>query len=661
MMRKNSILHEIPEIWLDTKRWPRVDPDALSEPLRGKFIRRRKAITALLAGASYKEIERETGVSDKNLRRLLRRCTSPDGEGHIFGERALICYVHLKVYQRTVPINRDPHDGRGFCSGALTNLFKRFPEIEHRLIRAVLGKESASEEKIAFNKLHERFIKECTNAGLADTGEWPFNTLTQGKTSLRNFFEQLANQRPSEYIKARHGADAVTRLAVGRGYARSLLPQQAYDIVGIDELTFDAVTTITIPVPSGGEQDVVIKRIHIVLVIEVVSRAICAWYPFFSESVRSSDMRQAIQRALTPWQPMAFTIPGLEYGAGDVGMPSGLIPALKYHAWTTLVVDNALAHQDTHLLADLATSIGSMVNLGPVAAWYRRSEVERTIKEVLVSSAQRLPSTTGNSPVDPRKKDPAETAVRYKVRWTDVRQVVEVVIARYNARATEGLGGLSPIALLRQLTESPDKFFRRPLPLKYQTPNCLTQVSHEVTVCGCRAKGTRPFVRVDRGVYTNPNLANAWHLIGKKLFLSIDEDDMRWIRASVVDSGLELGVLALSGQWGKTAHTRAMRKEINRLIRCRAFSIPPGSDPIQEYLQYLSSKARQETRRNPTRVSPSANRLAEVEQRTGLHASLVKERPSSEVDFVPQLPANTLRPSLREVLSLSSFQRKGQS
>lgn len=662
-MRKNSILRNVPLARRDISTWPRVDVNALPPEEQPSFLRKKKAITGLTSGASYSEIQKETGLRAFEVRRLLTKCIQLDGEGDICGERGLVLYLHMRPYHRRKQISRTERSGRGHCAGALTQLFTEYPEIEERLEQEVLKQlptgVKISEAKISILNLQKVFLQLCERIGRDKEKSWPYNTKTKGRSSLAAFVRQLATKRPHEFVRARYGKDSVTRLSVGRGHERLLLPQLSYDIAGLDELTFDAISTITIRVPGGGEQDIAIDRIHVVLVIERQSRAICSWYAFFTLSASASDFRHALQRAITPWEPWEFSIPGLTYGAPDAGMPSGLIEGLEYHPWVILVVDNALAHQDLGLLADLGLITGSIINLGPVGAWYRRADVERRILEVLRNSAQRLPSTTGSSPLDPIKNDPVGTAVKLKIRWTDVRQLIEVVIAQQNALPSEGIGMLTPIELLRQEVSDPSRMFlRRPLPLARHSPHCLTTVFEDVVVRGSQKGGVRPYINLDRARYTNQMLANSWSLIGKRLRLAIDEDAFQQVGASVIGSGAIIGSLNALGGWSHSPHTRAMRKAINQLRYLKILAIPAGADPIPIYLEYLGRKTISEAnlKAGKQKISKSGTKLAEIEQRTGLTIDQLPEEPVSSgqnktlISPFPSSVVNSLRPSLRDLL-----------
>lgn len=658
-MRRNSVLRKVPISRRDIKSWPHVDADALPKEEKTAFLRRQKAISGLLSEASYNEIEKETGLRASKVRRLLGKCLQPDGDGDICGERALVLYIHTHPYCRKKPISRTVDSGRGYCSGGLNQLFDEYPEIEERLEKEVLKQlpagDKVPEAKISVRSLQKVFLELCKEAGRETLDQWPFNTKTKGRTSLAIFMRRIAQKKPEEFIKARYGADSATRLSVGSGKGRLLVPQMPFDVVGLDEFTFDAFSTVTIPALHGGEQDIAVKRIHVVVLIESLSKAFCGWHIFFTASATASDIRQVLQNALTPWKPWQFSISGLTYGAPDAGMPSGLISGLEYHSWAVLMVDNALAHQDITLLSDLGLVTGSFVNFGPVGAWYRRADVERRILDVLMNSAQRLPSTSGSTPCDPIKSDPIGTAVKLKIRWSEIQQLIEVVIAQLNATPSEGLGMLSPIELLRQKLSDPlFPFLRRPLPLARHTPNCLTMVYEEVFVRGSQREGRRPHIYLDRARYTNPILAQSWGLIGKKLRIGIDENDFRQVEASVVGSGAVVGTLCVQGGWSLTPHTRTMRKAINQLRYLRILAIPPGADPVAIYLQHLGVKARVEAKpkAGQHRVSKAANKLAEIEHRTGLSLSEPGQSNSPECPSPPSLSDATspLHTSLRDLL-----------
>ena len=83
----------------------------------------------------------------------------------------------------------------------------------------------------------------------------------------------------------------------------------------------------------------------------------------------------------------------------------------------------------------------------------------------------------------------------------------------------------------------------------------------------CAATSTRGSARTSifPGVrYTNAVLASTASLLGKKLRLYYNSQDLRTVRAFVAD-GAEIGVLKAQGAWGEIAHDLKLRQEIVRL------------------------------------------------------------------------------------------------
>lgn len=664
-MTNYRVLDEIPEWRRECRGWPDIDASTLSAEQRQGFKANKAAVQSLLAGSSYTQIFDETGLQEKEVRRLLKKCLKDDQCGDILGFRALVPYARTVKYRRSKRIERNARDGRGGCAGALTNLFEQFPDIEQKLTDEILKQlrptEKIPEPRIEITKLHKLFLNWCRELGLQEKGQWPFNTKTWGATSIRGHVSRIRDNKPERFIAARHGETAHIKTRLGRGFDRFLDAQQPFDIVGLDELKFDAITTIVLPAPGGGEQHIAIERICIVVVIERVSGAFLSWHAFFLNSVSVPEMRTAIQKALTPWEPRKFTIPGLSYGSPDAGMPNGIVDGLAYNGWAILTVDNALAHQDLSLLADLGSRVGCTTNLGPVKTWYRRDDVERRIQELLRNSAHRLPSTTGSNPKDIRKSDPVGTAIKYGIRWTEVSQLIDVIVAQLNATPTERLGFLSPNAFLQQkvLRGSPmgmpsTGFLRRPLPKGLHHPRCITTETIRRRVKGSFEKGVRPYVYLDRASYTNGHLSKAWNLIGAFLECDVDIDDYRALSASVAGTGQVIGVLKVRGNWANTQHTKEMRKAINRLKHRGELIISPGDDPVDIYLRHVARQAAKQSRSKSgkPKLSKAATQLASVQERTNVEipAPIVLSAKLNELLTQRRsAPQDNSLPSLREL------------
>ncbi len=138
----------------------------------------------------------------------------------------------------------------------------------------------------------------------------------------------------------------------------------------------------------------------------------------------------------------------------------------------------------------------------------------------------------------------------------------------------------------------------------------MFSVTEEVTVRGGAKDGRRPYIQLDRVHYTSPVLVELGNLIGEKLLVEIDEDDMRQVKA-YLKNGAELGFLTAKGRWSTSKHSRRTRKAINSLMSKRVLVVSEFDDPVRAYLAHLSEQHKQRsTSPLPRKQATNATRVA---------------------------------------------------
>lgn len=175
---------------------------------------------------------------------------------------------------------------------------------------------------------------------------------------------------------------------------------------------------------------------------------------------------------------------------------------------------------------------------------------------------------------------------------------------------------LTPLDAIRYFVERPDRFECRRRSAGSSAEAGFSQCESAV-VRGSRSAGRRPYIQVDRVRYTNEVLACSGHLIGARLLLEVDEDDMRQVKAYLAN-GAELGVLKAHGKWGLTKHSRRTRKAINSLITKRLITVTTFDDPMQVYMQHLAT--RKGVKASPRPGPKQATEIVRVKKETGLEA-----------------------------------------
>jgi hypothetical protein len=93
------------------------------------FEARRDAVEWYLRGQSLTTIEEATGINRRRLYRSLQHALAPHCDGRLFGYRVLMKNARTSEYTRVKAMRI--HGERGSCgaSGALPQLFERYPSL----------------------------------------------------------------------------------------------------------------------------------------------------------------------------------------------------------------------------------------------------------------------------------------------------------------------------------------------------------------------------------------------------------------------------------------------------------------------------------------------------------------------------------------------------
>lgn len=626
--------------------WPTVADSMFDDRGRERFKNRSAAVQMYLDGYPVKEIALTTGVSRGELAKFAGRCLETANDGRIMGFRALIPNLPLKKYQRVGEIKRKYPEAQGGLSGVFRQTLDQFPDIEEKLRNLVLKKNdqdtNVHEKKISATTLWVEFVKLLKKKGIGPT-QWPFNTKHQGRKAIQRFLKETLDEVFARSVTRREEREAIAHLAVGTGHEPIIRFEEPYDCVEIDAFCINAFFSVEFETPEGTTTTIQLERIWLIAMIEAISSAVLAYTIVYRSEVSAEDVLRVIRKAINPPEKMALTIPGLMYPENG-GLPNEVFPECVGAAWSVLMLDGALAHLSQAIHARARKTIGFEINWGPVGHFERRPNVERLFSDIAKAIFSKMPSTTGSHPHKGRAKDAQENAVKYKIFAEEAEQLVAVYMAQHNVTPSEGISYNSPLDVLRYyVKEKADHFIIRHLPARSGSSEVALPLVITCTVRGGRSSGRRPYVEIDGARYTNPVLAQTAGLIGKKLTLEMNEDDWRYGKA-FLENGAELGILRAGGRWHQTKHSRKTRKIINSLVSKRVIVITSLDDPVQVYLNYLSTeKAKSRGSKKKPRLTPrNATEATRVAKESGLPRKILKDK-------------TTHKPQVRSVDELSSL------
>lgn len=275
-------------------------------------------------------------------------------------------------------------------------------------------------------------------------------------------------------------------------------------------------------------------------------------------------------------------------------LPSGHHERYAGLCWNETSVDGALAETCNTVKTKLLEVVGSTL-LDPSVGFAQRGSkddrpfIESFFKTLASRGLHRLSNTTGSKTQDKQGRDPAKVAVLSEFQLEYAAELLDALIANYNATPHSGLGYRSPLQIL-------DFYhFVGRLPTRHADPDAvqgLLSVRKLYFVCGGYAQGRRPYVNFLGATYSNEELAQRHELVGQQIWVIKHlEDDSRIALATTLD-GHRLGVLRAHPPWHRTPHNLTIRSAINAMVRNRRFALANGADAVTAFMEFVESNAK---------------------------------------------------------------------
>lgn len=572
----------------DLNAWPTPDQGALGDKLSG-YLKRKKAVKLyLLSGISDPEIRQVCGLSLSQVRRLItERCLEEHPDGRIYGFRALVPNLPINGYHRSKPIKVDQW-GRG-ASGAMQLVLDLNPDLRRAFDKRILSPPSDDELGAGerTKKDHWKwFLKQLRKLGYEVRREWPFNTDNNGYVSVCRYIDDLRLSNPRKAAGVLGGRDSQKKLITGDGVDRPI--HKLLQRVEMDAHKTDGRFCVMLPQADGSYKAKIIHRIWVVVLLEVISRVVLGYWLSFGREVSKFDVLRAIKRALTPWKPrkLFFSEDGYREGAG---LPSVLGEKYIGLCWDETSVDGALAETCPHVRTILKDVVGSELIEPSSGFSSRRSmddrpNIEVFFKKLASGGFHRINNTTGGKPKAKHGRAPEKIAVAGQFQVEYAEELLDLMIANYNAKRIGCLSDRSPLEYLAFLANRPG------MELRYADQGEVQDILSYRKRCpvkGGLANSRRPYVHFENGRYCGDVLDQRYDLVGQDIWLVNHlEDDARVALASTMN-GASLGVLRAAPPWHKLPHSLAVRKAICACIRRGLFTVDPDADAVETFLDFV--------------------------------------------------------------------------
>lgn len=558
--------------------WEKVNPNALSDKNREKYIQRKQAVDLYIDGVQLKKASELTGLNSSEICRLVRRCAMCNNNQKPFGYAALI---PSKQNIKTV--------------GKLQKLFSQYPPLEKYVLGNYFSdKNYTLERNMNIRTVHTKFLDECRRLGVQDY-EFPFTLKDKGYYNLYNYLKQVALDREAAAIR-REGKDAKQRFeSTGYGESHSLRPLNPYGVVQIDGHLIDWEYTVEVENEQGEMVLMTAQRAWLIAVIDVATRAILGYHITPYENYNQYDVLMAVHNSIIPHKKINFTHSSFSYPENG-GFPSLAIPETEWAAFDMIMLDNAKSHLANNTVDKLLNIVKCAVNFGSVATPESRGIVERFFETIEMAGFHRLPGTTGSNPRDTKRKNPDYESVKYKLSYNDLCELSEYLIAEYNNSAHSSLENQTPLQVMERRIREAGMYPYIVPTIAREDIKKLTYFTEEKTVRGGYSTGSKPYISYLGTKYHAYDRKIPMGMINDKAYIEVNPDDVSHIDLYSKD-GTFVANLVATGEWGRRPHSlrthkAALERKNKNKEQNNIFS--PNLSLYEEELRENAKKSRRE-------------------------------------------------------------------
>jgi len=602
--------------------WFRPAINHLSEDSQTRYLNAASAVTAVLTGTStITAAAEQNNLCRKRLRSMAERAVELGPDGTPIGFRVCVPYG---VY-RAAEIDATAGMPRVASSNAFRRVLACHPAIA-RLVEAYSHPLPPGRPPKSFKRLHDKILTELRRLDLHDY--YPLNAKDKGwRALLRHIRRMRVEGEPWAFDDvACDSSPAQTSLwEAYRG--------RVFDRTEFDAHRIDVETLISVTLPNGAQAARKITALWLLAEVETESRAIVGWVLRVGRSYNNLDVATCFARAMQPWSPRELTVPGLEY-APNAGMPAGIPGVAAAMRSRCVALDNAKAHHSLMLEEAFCRAHDGVMLFGRPHEPRSRPIVEQLFLRLekgglrLIAGGFEPATRLGEDSVRISDFSPEDHPVQMHL----LEQLVDVIIANYNATPHPALGSMSPLQYLQTRSQAPGWTY---MPSdRAELAREMGSVLIPVEVKGNFDSKIMPHVNYMYVKYRAPELDGRWELVGKTVYAKIYRHDLRTI--TLYHSATQpIGMLRAMSPWSQTPHDETTRRLICQWSKAQdGLEIVGAECAVSAYLAFLRRKA-------PT-SQPAADQLARMQHQPA------PERPSiSSLQAIARVEGPLRSPSRR--------------
>lgn len=593
--------------------WLKPSLATIEAGFRDRFQRACAGMTAVLTGEmNLTGAARHNQLCRKRLKHMAVLAPRLAADGHPYGFRVCVPWGAYEGTDRdpddvTMPTHAGPH--------ALSQMLRAQPAIAS-WVDGFTAKLPPGRPPKAFDRLHAKIVAELKRLDLHDY--YPLNQPDEGRRALLRYLRARRidmTDIPTSLDEISPAPSTLADVFRGRLFYRTEFDAHSIDIEAV----------LGVALPNGGVVKRRITKIWLLCEVEVESRAIVAWTLRVGRSYNNLDLATCIARALHPWRRRALTIPGLEYAAG-AGMPGGLQGERGRRRARCVALDNAKAHHSITFEEAMARAHGGILYFGRAHEPRSRPVVEQLFSRLERGVFRDLPggfepaTRLGENRLRISNFAPGDLPIQLHL----FEELLDVIVANYNATPHPALGSLSPLQFLQMQT--PRAFDFSSLDPE-QDAREMGSTLVPLVVHGNPRTGEMPHVNYLYCRYRSPELDGRWELLGKTVLAKVYRHDLRslLLMRSVTHP---LGFVRAMPPWDRTAHDETTRRLAMQWSKQKGGLSFVGCEcAVESYVNHLRTLA--------ASTPAAVDQLARMQQ---LGTPTTSRRPPPLVEVGVQIP-----------------------
>jgi hypothetical protein len=561
----------------ELESWPRPVRDALTPDARLRYDNGSAALTGVLTGeVGFTQAAEDNHLCRKRLKAMIRRAVKIAPDGDRYGFR--VC-VPWGAYHREELDPAEPQMPRTACPHAMRAVLACHPTMRE-LVECYAHPLPRGKPPKSFVRLHEKLLAHLRGLDLKDY--YPLNQPDKGRRALLRYIRQRRiDTAPGPVIDDDSNVPTVLDdLLRGRAYSRAETDAHRIDIEAV----------LGVAMPNGGVVQRAISTLWLLCEVETEARAILGWSLRVGKGYNNLDLSTCIASSLHPWVRRELTIPGLVYQPG-AGMPSGLPGELGTRRVRSIALDNAKAHHAVDFEQSFCNSHGGILIYGRAHEPRSRPIVEQLFSRLEKGAFRDLPggfepaTRLGENKIRISNFSPGDFPIQLHL----FEELLDVIIANYNASPHPALGNLSPLQFLQMY---PPRGFDFTPASAEKDAQAMGSVLVSLPIKGDRDKGIMPHVNYLYARYRSPELDGKWELINRGSVLArINRHDLRTILL-MRTATTPMCVVRACAPWDKRRHDETTRALIMQWTKQPGgLSLVGVSCAIDAYVAHLKKIA----------------------------------------------------------------------